>query len=276
MYQWLPSEFTIDRANDKTDIKSYINNLDQYKYSELYNIIPKIFNQFICMFDHLLDQKLPDNIQVIVKAANIILTPENPTYQGGSWHIEGMPYEHIIATGIYYYDIENITPSYLEFRRALSGEVDYPQNAYTYVSRHYGLEDESPLNEYMGKVLAQQGKCIVFPNTMQHRVAPFTLLDQTRPAHRKILVFFLIDPNNRILSTQDVPMQQEYMARQYVIPILQTRLNHNIIEKIISHMELMTKDQSHHYRARLMYFRKYFINKINEEVFEREFSLCEH
>lgn len=35
-------------------------------------------------------QHFPDtNLQVIVKLANIELTPENPNYNGGSWHIEG-------------------------------------------------------------------------------------------------------------------------------------------------------------------------------------------
>lgn len=29
-------------------------------------------------------------LQVIVKLANIVLTPENPKYQGGVWHVEGM------------------------------------------------------------------------------------------------------------------------------------------------------------------------------------------
>jgi hypothetical protein len=28
-------------------------------------------------------------LQVIVKLANIELTPENPEYQGGTWHVEG-------------------------------------------------------------------------------------------------------------------------------------------------------------------------------------------
>ena len=29
-------------------------------------------------------------LQVIVKLANIHLTPEKPNYDGGSWHIEGL------------------------------------------------------------------------------------------------------------------------------------------------------------------------------------------
>ena len=41
-------------------------------------------------------------LQVIVKIANIQLTPENPNYEGGSWHVEGMKNEKIVATGIYY------------------------------------------------------------------------------------------------------------------------------------------------------------------------------
>lgn len=46
---------------------------------------------------------------MIVKLANIMLTPEKPTYSGGVWHVEGMNNEHIVASGIYYYDSENIS-----------------------------------------------------------------------------------------------------------------------------------------------------------------------
>lgn len=28
-------------------------------------------------------------LQIIVKLANIELTPEKPTYEGGTWHVEG-------------------------------------------------------------------------------------------------------------------------------------------------------------------------------------------
>jgi len=43
-------------------------------------------------------------VQIIIKLANIHLTPEKPKYGGGSWHIEGMENESIVASGIYYYD----------------------------------------------------------------------------------------------------------------------------------------------------------------------------
>ncbi|CAF4827612.1 unnamed protein product, partial [Rotaria sp. Silwood2] len=50
-------------------------------------------------------------LQVIVKLANIVLTPDNPKYPGGVWHVEGMENEHIVATGIFYYFNSNITQS---------------------------------------------------------------------------------------------------------------------------------------------------------------------
>lgn len=55
-------------------------------------------------------------LQVIVKLANIHLTPENPSYPGGSWHFEGQINEHICATALFYYDNHNVTESRLAFR----------------------------------------------------------------------------------------------------------------------------------------------------------------
>ncbi|KAH7493850.1 hypothetical protein FOMA001_g19 [Fusarium oxysporum f. sp. matthiolae] len=61
-------------------------------------------------------------IQVIVKLANIHLTPEKPVYNGGSWHTEGLLNEHIVSTALYYYDSENITDCTLDFRTCADKE----------------------------------------------------------------------------------------------------------------------------------------------------------
>lgn len=55
-------------------------------------------------------------LQIIVKLANIHLIPEQPEYEGGTWHVEGQLNEHICASAIYYYDSDNITTSQLAFR----------------------------------------------------------------------------------------------------------------------------------------------------------------
>lgn len=59
-----------------------------------------------------------EGLQVIIKLSSIELTPEKPTYEGGNWHIEGLLNEHIAATALYYYDVDNVTESRISFRTA--------------------------------------------------------------------------------------------------------------------------------------------------------------
>ncbi|KAI9845547.1 MAG: hypothetical protein M1838_001696 [Thelocarpon superellum] len=149
-------------------------------------------------------------LQVIVKLANIELTPENSQYEGGSWHVEGQNNEHICATAIYYYDSDNITESLLLFRQTTDNEVevDYEQDDHEFLNVIFGCEQDGAAVQDIGDVVAKEGRLITFPNIYQHRVAPFRLADGTRPGHRKILALFLVDPTHRIISTANVPPQQ--------------------------------------------------------------------
>lgn len=68
-------------------------------------------------------------------------TPEKPVYPGGSWHVEGMANERIIASGIYYYDSENISESELQFRSVVTAaDIPYNQDDNVGVQRVWGLE----------------------------------------------------------------------------------------------------------------------------------------
>ncbi|MFG2485674.1 DUF4246 domain-containing protein [Streptomyces virginiae] len=191
-------------------------------------------------------------LQVIVKLATIHLTPDKPEYSGGSWHVEGMLNERIVSTGIYYWDSENITESRLGFRAALD-DPNYEQNDDNGLREVYGLEDEDALNQVLGSTATPAGRCLAFPNVLQHRVGEFRLADATRPGHRKILAFFLVDPSEQIVSTSDVPPQQPW-----------------------SDTSTMTLEQAKTYREQLMRERKFFVDEHNEQLYEREFSLCEH
>ena len=42
----------------------------------------------------------------------------------------------------------------------------------------------------------------------QHRVSSFSLLDRTRPGHRRFVALWLVDPHQRIISTANVPPQR--------------------------------------------------------------------
>lgn len=216
-------------------------------------------------------------LQVIVKLANIILTPDNPSYPGGAWHVEGMENEHIVATGIYYYSSSNITESNLQFRTVIQ-EPNYEQGDYRGVGIVYGLGDDLPLNQSLGELITQEDRCIAFPNIYQHRVAPFQLQDPTQSGERKILVFFLVDPTIQILSTAHVPPQQAH----WLISLLRSMKLFNqlpvlVLEKIVSFIDFpMSINQAKQHRESLMTERKYFIQQQNELLFERPFSLCEH
>ncbi|MER6563026.1 DUF4246 domain-containing protein [Streptomyces sp. NPDC001027] len=191
-------------------------------------------------------------LQVIVKLAAIHLTPDKPEYPGGSWHVEGMMNERIVSTGIYYWDSENITDSRLSFRAALD-DPHYEQNDDNGLREVFGLEDEDALNQPLGSASTPAGRCLAFPNVLQHRVGSFRLTDAARPGHRKILAFFLVDPSQTIVSTSDVPPQQPW-----------------------SDTSTMTLEQAENFREQLMQERKFFVDEHNEQLFEREFSLCEH
>ncbi|MFF3429730.1 DUF4246 domain-containing protein [Streptomyces sp. NPDC002602] len=191
-------------------------------------------------------------LQVIVKLATIHLTPDKAEYPGGSWHVEGMMNERIVSTGIYYWDSENITESRLSFRAALD-DPDYEQSDDNGMREVYGLENEDALNQILGSASTPEGRCLAFPNILQHRVSSFRLTDTTRPGYRKILAFFLVDPSEKIVSTSDVPPQQPW-----------------------SDASTMTLEQAKSYREQLMRERKFFVDEHNEQLYEREFSLCEH
>ncbi|MFJ8908301.1 DUF4246 domain-containing protein [Streptomyces sp. NPDC102351] len=191
-------------------------------------------------------------LQVVVKLATIRLTPDRPEYAGGSWHVEGMLNERIVSTGIYYWDSDNITESRLSFRAAL-GDPDYEQNDDNGLREVYGLEDEDALNQVRGSASTPEGRCLAFPNVLQHRVGPFRLVDPARPGHRKILAFFLVDPSEKIVSTSDVPPQQPW-----------------------ADTSTMTLEEARAYREELMRERKFFVDEHNEQLYERAFSLCEH
>ncbi|KAK2030999.1 hypothetical protein LX32DRAFT_614454 [Colletotrichum zoysiae] len=158
-----------------------------------------------------------DRIQVIVKLANIQLTPEKPTYDGGSWHIEGQLHEHICATALYYYDNENVTESRLAFRTNANKErflhsgqtgLIYEHNDFDSLDRTFKIDSRGSITQDLGSVLTREDRLLAFPNVYEHRVAPFELVDKTKPGHRKILALFLIDPAVPIISTANVPPQQ--------------------------------------------------------------------
>lgn len=222
-------------------------------------------------------------LQIIVKLANIHLTPQKPEYDGGSWHIEGQLNEHICASALYYYDSDNISDSYLSFREATSAdwmsELPYEQDDHEHFNLLYGIETNGPAIQELGSVLTREDRLLTFPNVLQHRVSPFTLADKTRPGHRKILALFLVDPYTRIPSTANVPPQQKEWWRDMI-----HRLGR--LEKLPVELREWVTDSAGDFpidleeakkvRLELMDERRLFVADHEKRLHEEAFSFCEH
>ncbi|KAF3311469.1 hypothetical protein TWF173_008290 [Orbilia oligospora] len=92
--------------------------------------------------------------RVIVEMAAVILTPEKPRWNGGPWHIEAVQNERIVATGIYYYDQDNITPSSLAFRQAvdrISIRKRHSRTDYT-ETHNLTVEEGRPVAQELGSI----------------------------------------------------------------------------------------------------------------------------
>ncbi|KAJ2175113.1 hypothetical protein GGH16_000954 [Coemansia sp. RSA 560] len=221
-------------------------------------------------------------LQAICKMSNIRLTPEQPEYEGGSWHVEAMANERIVATGIYYYDVENITESTLNFRESVEEYSDYKRDDHDGVNRAYGVYDDKYddrvlLVQNIGGVQAKNGRCVVFPNVYQHQVSGFKLADPTKPGHRNILAFFFIDPTTRIPSTEIVPPQQrEWWSETVMEQGALGRLPSLVKEKIGKYVDFpISLAEAKELRLELMEERS-TSNSASESLFSPDFYMCEH
>ncbi|KAF7967158.1 hypothetical protein HWV62_35668 [Athelia sp. TMB] len=222
-------------------------------------------------------------LQVIVKLANIHLTPEKPEYGGGSWHVEGQLNEHICATALYYYDSSNITESRLAFRQQSQVEmydIGYRQGRHRWLQEIFGCENEESSVQYVGDVVTKQGRLITFPNVFQHRVAPFKLADPTKPGHRKILALFLVDPHIQIISSAHVPCQRrdwwaDELGRSGALP---GKLPLEIVQEVTASVDdfPISLEDAKKLRLELMEERKGYDVKLDDKFHEETFSLCEH
>mmetsp|Transcript_3299 Transcript_3299/g.3613 ORF Transcript_3299/g.3613 Transcript_3299/m.3613 type:complete len:494 (+) Transcript_3299:73-1554(+) len=283
LFQWIPSEFSVIRdpsTNEptRTEIRSYINNLDRNdpRNADLYQDISEIFTDMVPGFEKVLntlkekdrinalkDTEKPAEIklgdcQVIVKIASAQVNQDKPVFDEGSWHLEGVESEKIIATGIYYYDMKNVEKTNLRFRTTLGGDIynlNYPQNCHEFVRLHYGLNlkyidgmDGADTAIKLGRIPTKENLCLFFPNFLQHRVSKLELSPGATEGHRSILVFFLVNPFEKVISTAHIPTPQQ---------------------------QLISTGDAKLYRELLMFERKYEYSEQNN-FHQRGISLCEH
>ncbi|KFX89521.1 hypothetical protein V490_06962 [Pseudogymnoascus sp. VKM F-3557] len=176
-------------------------------------------------------------LQVIVKIGNV--TPSDSNV----WHMDTLN-EHIVATAIYFYDIENtaaemkisfrqracMTEEYYHFNR-----TDWPSPPRNFkvdredIESMLGFKEKSnlfaPTTQEIGYISAVQGRLITWPSTLQYRFESATLADgasnlSTVPGHCRYVMLSLVDPHYRICSTRNVPPQEHAWWAEEVHNIL--------------------------------------------------------
>ncbi|KGO40961.1 Protein of unknown function DUF4246 [Penicillium expansum] len=285
-----PEPICPQATDDDFDESEYLERHEEWEYSHILLPEPGNFEVFEAHDEDkvkLRQQFGKSGLQVIVKLANIELTPEKPDYEGGTWHIEGQLNERICATAIYYYDNQNITESSLSFRQRGSqmDDIQYEQDRHEFLQDVYGLGMREYYNEIkvaqeLGGVVCQEGRLLTFPNSVQHKVSPFSLADRSKSGHRKILALFLIDPHRHVISSANVPPQQEDWVPE----------TSKIVNSVRSHASanspdtpgqgvpgpVMSMKEAEAYRLELMEERSIEAVENNKRFEHGDFSLCEH
>lgn len=261
-YQWLPSEFKTN-GESKCTISSYINNLPQSE-KPMYESIGKLFDTVLPEFEkaysyvktvRIFDEKenlygtekvqlektylANRKLQVITKIVQVTLGPGESL--PGSWHVEGMSHENIIATASCTLEQPDGFETKLYLKRT------YYEEEAGYLMMNTAQHPPGPVYDLyhnnlvpIGKAEIKSGSLVVFPNNFVHKVDMFNTTKN--PLTRTILVFWLINPEEPIKSTKD---------------ILQQTWDWEEVEKV---------------RLELMKERTFYKQTFNQ----REINLCEH
>ncbi|KAJ5676107.1 hypothetical protein N7462_009004 [Penicillium macrosclerotiorum] len=150
-------------------------------------------------------------LQIVTRILGVDLSPEDPYYQT-EWHVEGQMNEHICAAAFVTFDQENMEDAIMEFRNIVDTttleEVEHEHNDFLWLKQIFGLENGESAIQRCGSIQCKLGRTVMFPSTVQHRLTHFELKDKSKPGFTRGLVFYLVDPNIRIISTANIPPQR--------------------------------------------------------------------
>lgn len=120
--------------------------------------------------------------------------------------------EHVCAAAFFNYDIDNMEDPLMHFRNnietATLTEVEREPNDFVWLRQVFGLENGDPAIQCTGPIRCGVGRAVIFPSIVQHKLTSFELKDKTKPGYSRAIVFYLVDPNIRIISTANVPPQR--------------------------------------------------------------------
>lgn len=109
-------------------------------------------------------------------------------------------------------DNDNLEDPVIEFRSLVEkvalGEVEHEPHDFIWLKQVFGLCNGEPAIQRPGSIKCKLGRTVIFPSTVQYRFTHYELKDKSRAGYSRALVFFLVDPNIRIISTANCPPQR--------------------------------------------------------------------
>ena len=251
-FQWLPSEVSIYKR--KCKFQSYINNLpieEKALYGSLEGLLDYILPELEKTWNYIENKQLYNTddsafrirtgVEVPIKCFNhlqiitkiITITPnvdaESKLDEAlhSRWHVEGMPHENIVMTAITVLEQTNVSTK-IQFKRRFSeSEVHELYTALPQYREQY-VNDFIDIGLFpMGKVNTIKGDCIIFPNSHINKI---DMKSFKKTGVRRIAVFWVVNPDKRIISTKDVPNQQNVIskrdANKYRLELIRDRVNY--------------------------------------------------
>lgn len=247
-YQWLPTEVAA-RASGEAKFTSYVNNLHRpetvdeleelfslalpllesvYGYIQSQKFVSKGWEaeENLCESDlpepgsPVKPQPPPEPISLLGRKLQVV--PKLVEYQlddekthSGVWHVEGMSHEHVIATAVYVLGrSDNFQGGELRFKRPYTLE-EAGQLFWSVAQCRKQHTDEIVRTGLVpiGSLATPEGRLFVFPNCHAHKISD--MRTSGGRATRRIVVFWLIDPEKPIISTAHVaPQQQRFSAEE--------------------------------------------------------------
>mmetsp|Transcript_1707 Transcript_1707/g.3693 ORF Transcript_1707/g.3693 Transcript_1707/m.3693 type:complete len:952 (-) Transcript_1707:649-3504(-) len=247
-YQWLPTYFDVDPDGKSTTIRDYINNLiPRSEYAALYDSLAHLFSLALPLLESVYSycrvvkrshvrmvesnqqtwHPLPpsplkeeptllrgQSLQVITEIVEYDLNAIDTSMEE-SWHVKGMPHEEIVATAMYVLPVDENhhgRVGTIQFRRAFfNDEANY---LFSTIDRDRPSEVEADVHAGLlplGQADIIPGRLLVFPNC---HVSKMSLRKQETtggPTQKlRLIVFYLVNPEKRIISTREVGTQQGY------------------------------------------------------------------
>ncbi len=136
-------------------------------------------------------RSLPDTLRTYIKIVDTEL--DVSAIHSGVWHLEGLPQEHIIMTGIFYLPCPLKSQIWYK-RHYLDSEKDAMIHSAGQHDKY--APNMNCLDFPIGKVTipADMNSILVFPNGHIHQVLP-CINTTNESVHRRAVIFFLVDPD---------------------------------------------------------------------------------